>query len=147
MGMYRHNIGLALLRIFLGVFFLFQGIGKVRWFIDSSILAGQLAQWHQTVPPGSLSARYLEHVAIPFTNVFARLVPIGEISCGLAMVLGLWTDIFAAIAFVMVMSFHVASGTIFTYGFLTNGYGLPVLGGTLALAFGGVRLPWSLGKS
>ena len=38
MAMYRHNIGLALLRIFLGVFFLFEGIGKLRWFVDSSIL-------------------------------------------------------------------------------------------------------------
>jgi uncharacterized membrane protein YphA (DoxX/SURF4 family) len=147
MAMYRHNIGLAILRVFLGVFFLFEGIGKARWFIDSSILAQQLAQWHQTVPASSWSARFLEHVAIPFTSVFARLVPIGEISCGLAMVLGLWTDIFGAIALLMVTSFHLASGAMFHYAFLTNGYGLPVLGGTLALAFGGVRLPWSLGKN
>jgi len=27
---------------------------------------------------------------------------------------------------------------------LTNGYGLPVIGSTLGLAVGGVRLPWSV---
>jgi len=44
----------------------------------------------------------------------------------------------------MLVNFYIASGAILTYGFLTNPYGLPVLGGTLALAIGGVRLPWSL---
>jgi hypothetical protein len=44
----------------------------------------------------------------------------------------------------MVLNIHIASGAIFTYSFLTNGYGLPVLGATLALAIGGVRLRWSL---
>jgi hypothetical protein len=38
----------------------------------------------------------------------------------------------------------VASGVIFRYSYLTNGYGLPVLGGTLALAIGGIRLRWSV---
>jgi hypothetical protein len=44
----------------------------------------------------------------------------------------------------MVLNFHVASGALFQYRFLTNGFGLPVLGGLLALAVGGVRLPWSV---
>jgi hypothetical protein len=44
----------------------------------------------------------------------------------------------------MVLNIHIASGALFKYSFLTNGYGLPVLGSTLALAIGGVRLRWSL---
>jgi hypothetical protein len=43
----------------------------------------------------------------------------------------------------MVLNIHFASGLIFQYGFLTNGYGLPVLGGLLALAIGAVGLPAS----
>jgi hypothetical protein len=35
---------------------------------------------------------------------------------------------------------------LFHYRYLTNGYGLPVLGGLLALALGGSRLPLSLSK-
>ena len=60
------------------------------------------------------------------------------------MIVGFWTALLAFTAFVMVVTVHIASGAIFTYGVLTSGYGLPVLGGTLALAMGGVRLPWSV---
>jgi len=140
----RHGTGLTLLRILLGVFFLFEGLGKLRWFLDPSLLSQQLATWEHGVPAGSISAQYLQHVASPFAAIFARLVPLGEISAGLAMIVGFWTAFFAFIASVMVVNFHIASGAIFTYGFLTNPYGLPVLGGALALTIGGVRLPWSI---
>ena len=50
----------------------------------------------------------------------------------------------ALVAVFFAFNFHVAAGTLFHYSFLTNAYGLPVLGGTLALALGGVRLPLSL---
>ena len=49
-------------------------------------------------------------------------------------------------ALLMVLNFHVASGAIFKYAFLTNGFGLPVMGGLLALALGGVGLPFSVNK-
>ena len=57
---------------------------------------------------------------------------------------GFWTPIFAFVAFFMALNFQFASGALFQYSFLTNRYGLPVLGATLALAIGGVRLPWSI---
>jgi hypothetical protein len=44
----------------------------------------------------------------------------------------------------MVLNFHFASGIIFTLGYLTNGYGLPVVGSLLALALGGRSLPLSV---
>ena len=53
-------------------------------------------------------------------------------------------DVQTFIAFFMVLNFAVASGIIFAYAYLTNGYGLPVLGSTLGLAIGGARLPWSV---
>jgi thiosulfate dehydrogenase [quinone] large subunit len=144
MAMDRQGTGLALLRVCLGVFFVFEGVGKVRWLADSSILAGQLATWSAGVGAGSISAWYLHHIAIPGIQLFARLVPLGEFISGLALVCGFWTPLFGFITFFMAMNFHIASGTIFRYAFLTNAYGLPVLGGTLALALGGVRLPWSI---
>ena len=57
MAMDRQGTGLAIIRIFVGLFFLFQGLGKIRWFVNPSILAAQLAGWHQAVASGSLSAR------------------------------------------------------------------------------------------
>jgi uncharacterized membrane protein YphA (DoxX/SURF4 family) len=144
MAIDRQGAGLALLRILIGIFFIFEGLGKIRWFLDSSQLAAMFASWSQAAAPGSASHWYLERIALPGLAVFARLVPLGEITSGLALVLGFWTPLFAFVAFFMALNFQIASGAVFTYSFLTSGYGLPVLGATLALALGGVRLPWSI---
>ena len=147
MAIDRQGTGLAILRICIGIFFIFEGIGKIPWLTDTSILRGQLAGWTQAVPAGSWSHLYLERVATPYVSTFARLVPIGEITSGLSLVAGLWTPFFALVAFFMAMNFQFASGALFKYSILTSGYGLPVLGATLALALGGVRLPWSIASA
>ena len=144
MAIDRQGTGLAILRVCLGLFFVFEGLGKIRWFVDSSLLAGQLAGWHASLAAGSISARYIEQLAMPGVVYFARLVPLGEISCGVALVTGFWTPVAAFVAFVMALNFQSASGAVFHYSFLTSGYGLPVLGSALALTLGGVRLPWSI---
>jgi uncharacterized membrane protein YphA (DoxX/SURF4 family) len=144
MAIDRQGTGLAIIRIALGIFFIFEGLGKLRWFANPSILGTQLAGWHQAVASGSYSARYLDHVAIPGVAIFARLVPLGELGSGIALVVGFWTPLFALIAFCMALNFQFASGALFKYSFLTSGYGLPVLGATLGLAIGGVRLRWSV---
>ena len=144
MAIDRQGTGLTVLRICIGTFFIFEGLGKIRWFLDASALAGMFSAWSQAAAPGSMSSWYLQHVAVPGLQVFARLVPLGEMSSGLALVLGIWTPLFAFVAFFMALNFQIASGAMFKYSFLTSGYGLPVLGATLALALGGRRLPWSL---
>jgi len=147
MAIDRQGTGLAILRVCIGIFFLFEGIGKIRWLTDPSLLAAQLRGWAQAVPAASWSHAYLERVALPYASTFARLVPLGEITSGVALVAGFWTPLFALLAFFMALTFQFASGALFKYAFFTSGYGLPVLGSTLALAFGGVRLPWSIGGS
>src|SRR5437588_5178503 len=118
MALDRQGTGLAVLRIVLGVFFLFLGIGKLRWFTDSTILARQLAEWTHAAAAGSVSGWYLSRIAVPGVSIFARLVPFGEIASGLALIAGVWTPLVALLAFVMVLNIHVASGAIFKYGFL-----------------------------
>lgn len=140
----RRALGFVALRILIGIFFVFEGLGKAQWFGDPSILEGRFAQWLQAVGTESISGRYLEWIAIPGTALFARLVPLGELCSGIALVLGIWTPVSAFTAFFMAFNFHLASGALFSYAFLTNGYGLPVLGSTLALTIGGHGLPWSL---
>ncbi len=131
--------GLTVLRICIGIFFIFEGIGKLGWFTDTSLLAEQLRNWSQSVSSSSLSHMYLVRVAIPGVRIFARLVPLGEIVSGVALVAGFWTPLFAFVAFFMALNFQFASGALFRYSFLTSGYGLPVLGSTLALALTGFR--------
>jgi uncharacterized membrane protein YphA (DoxX/SURF4 family) len=144
MAIDRQGTGLAVVRMCVGVFFIFEGLGKIRWFVDASILSGQFADWMQKAAPGSIAHVYLERIAVPWVGTFARLVPLGELSCGLALLLGIWTPLFAFIAFFMALNFQLASGAVFRFSFLTSGYGLPVLGSTLGLTIGGVRLPWSV---
>ena len=144
MAIDRQGSGLTVLRVCLGVFFLFEGIGKLRWLTDASILGGRFSGWLAEAAVGSPSQWYLAHVAVPGTEIFARLVPLGELAAGVALLLGIWTPLAAVLAFFMVMNIHVASGLLFKYAFLTNGYGLPVVGGTLALAIGGIRLTFSV---
>lgn len=144
MAIDRQGSGLAILRIAIGTFFIFEAFLKIGWLTDPSLLASQFAGWSQSVAPGSISAIYLSRVAIPGVAIFARLVPIGEFVSGLALLLGVWTPLFAFLAFFMALNFQIASGAIFRFSALTSGYALPVLGATLALAIGGVRLPWSL---
>jgi uncharacterized membrane protein YphA (DoxX/SURF4 family) len=147
MAIDRQGTALSILRICIGVFFLFEGIGKVAWLTTPSILAGQLAGWSQAVPAASWSHAYLERVAIPYASYFARMVPLGEMVSGAALIAGFWTPFFALVAFFMAFNFQFASGALFKYSILTSGYGPPVLGATLALVVGGVRLPWSIGSA
>ena len=104
MALDRQGTGLAVLRIIIGVFFVFEGLGKLRWFTDTSILAARFAEWHQATTAGSVSDWYLSHIAVPGTAIFARLVPLGEICGGLALLFGFWTPV---VAFVVT----VPSGT------------------------------------
>jgi uncharacterized membrane protein YphA (DoxX/SURF4 family) len=141
MAVDRQRAALTVLRICLGVFFLFEGLGKIRWFADPSILANQLKGWAASMPAASLSGKYLAAIALPRVGYFARLVPLGELACGVAMIVGVWTPLFAFVAFFMALNFQFASGVLLQYSFLTSGYGLPVLGGTLALALAGRSRP------
>jgi uncharacterized membrane protein YphA (DoxX/SURF4 family) len=144
MAIDRQGTGLAILRICIGVFFFFEGIGKIAWLTNPSALSGQLAGWAQAVPASSWSHMYLERVAMPYAAYFARAVPLGEMVSGAALIAGFWTPFFAFVAFFMALNFEFASGALFQYKALTNPYAFPVLGATLALVFGGVRLPWSI---
>ena len=136
--------GLVALRILLGIFFIFEAAGKTSWLMDTGPLLKQLTGWAQNATP--LNRWYLESVCIPGAAVFARVVLLGEAAAGTALVLGVYTRLAAVLAMLMVLNFHVASGAIFRYSFLSNGYGLPVLGGLVALSIGGAALPFSLRK-
>ena len=137
--------GLRVLSLMMGTFLIFMGIDKADWLTDDGSLAGLLYEWLESAPP--ITRWYLETVAIPGLSVFARLVPIGEVVAGAALVCGFRVRMAAAVTLLMVLNFHFASNVLFHYSYLINPYGLPVLGGLLALAIGGRRLPFTVSKS
>ena len=135
---------LRVLSLALGVFVFFMGLDKIDWLSNGSELAGRLREWREAASP--FARWYLDTVALPGASVFARVVPLAELAAGTALILGLRIRLAAALVFLMVVNFHVAAGVMFRYDYLINAYGLPVLGGLLALALGGARLPLSAGK-
>ncbi len=125
---------LVLLRVLLGVFMLFFGFDKASWLLDATPLATQLSSWLLDAPPAS--RWYLERI-IPGAPVFARVVPLGAMLGGLALVLGFWTRMAALLSLVAVLSLQLGAGSMFRYTYLTDASGLPLLGGLMALVIGG----------
>ena len=129
-------IALLLLRVALGVFMFFYGFDKASWLLDATPLVTQLAAWLPDAPPAS--RWYLERM-IPGAPVFARLVPLGTMLSGVALALGLWTRIAAAISLVLVLSLQLGAGSMFRYAYLMDASGLPLIAGLVALMVGGER--------
>jgi uncharacterized membrane protein YphA (DoxX/SURF4 family) len=127
---------LVLLRVLLGVFMLFFGLNKAAWLLDATPLATQLSSWLLEAPPAS--RWYLERI-IPGAPVFARVVPLGAMLGGFALVLGFWTRMSALLSLVVVLSLQLGAGSMFRYAYLSDASGLPLLGALLALLIGGER--------
>lgn len=137
--------GLRLLGVMLGIFFIGMSSSKIAWLTDSSILLNKFQMiFLPKAPP--IVRWYLETICIPGTPLFARLVPLGELATGLALILGFWTRMAAIAALLMVLNFHFASSAFWSVDFLRDGTGLPVLGGLLAIAINGSRLPFSVSR-
>lgn len=133
--------GLAILRVAMGVFFLFEGLEKLPWLTEPELLTPRLARYAERATP--LNQWYVELLR-PGSEIFARLVVLGELAAGLALLTGVYTRLAAALALAMVLNFHFAGGEMFQTAFLRDGYGPPVIGALAALALAGKRLPWSL---
>jgi len=133
--MSRERVALLVVRIALGIFFIFEGWDKLPWMTNPGLLATALQKWADAGVP--LSRWYIETILIPGVSVFARLVFLGEIATGLALISGVWLRPAAILAFLMVLNIHFAHSSIFQFGFLSKGDGLPILGGLLALAIAG----------
>ncbi len=160
------GVGLRALSMCMGLFLIRMGMQKFGWLVDSGFLVQELEGWRLILAgvlepdPGSgflaglletwrgltfgNSLRYLDAVAIPYASIFARIIPLAEFFAGAVLMVGFSVRLTAGLVLAMVLNFHFASGILFTWGYLTNGYGPPVVGGLLALTIGGRALPFSL---
>lgn len=128
----------------LGIFLISMGLGKLDWAADSSLLENELRNWWGPAP--AISKLYIDWFAMPLHPVLARLVLLGEVTTGLALVAGYRLRLAALAALFMILNFHFAMGLLFSSAYLTNGYALPVVGGLAALAVGARGLPYSLDR-
>ncbi len=128
----------------LGIFLISMGLGKLDWAADSSLLENELRNWWGPAP--AISKLYIDWFAMPLHPVLARLVLLGEVTTGLALVAGYRLRLAALAALFMILNFHFAMGLLFSSAYLTNGYALPVVGGLAAVAVGARGLPYSLDR-
>jgi uncharacterized membrane protein YphA (DoxX/SURF4 family) len=118
------QIALALLRIAAGVSLIGPGVRKFGWLLKPMLephLAGWLAH-----PHNALVTKYL-HVVMPHHAVLARVVALGELGLGAMLLLGLFTPLASALALLMVLNFHFASGALFSLEYVTGQDGLVYL--------------------
>lgn len=124
---------LILLRIALGVFLIVKSISKFGWLLDASPLTARLMAWAAKPESIALSRAYAE-LLVPVAPVVARLALIGELGGGVALIAGFRTRIVAALAVLMILNYHLASGGLIAYDFLTDASGLVVVAALATLA-------------
>jgi len=110
-------VWLALIRILIGYEWLRAGWEKVGDPEFAAGLSGTLAFFAQENPNGWYLG-FLQNVAIPNVTIFATLVAWGEFLVGLALVLGLLTEVVAFFGMVMNVNYFFAASHLSpsTYG-------------------------------
>ena len=84
--LYQLRLALRTLTFGLGIFFLAMSYNKLAWFDDPAQLTQRFQRW---LPNAAPYARvYLQTMAIPGGEVFARVVPIAEFLTALSMFTG-----------------------------------------------------------
>ncbi len=126
---------LMLLRITLGVFLIIKSVSKWGWLLDSAPLHDKLVKW-STRPDSIGVSRGYAHLLIPGAPVFARMSLIGELGGGIALIAGFKTRIVAALAVLMILNYHLATGGLIAYDFLSDPSGLVVVAALATLAVG-----------
>ncbi len=100
----------ALLRIFFGYYFLFDGLGKLAGgFTRPGVLEKRLLPWANETA-FEWYKPFLKSIAIPHHQLFAQLVTWGMILAGLALLFGLFTRPAALAGILMTLNFFLAKG-------------------------------------
>lgn len=134
----------AILRIVVGVFFFAQGMGKIGWLSSSERLLNSLNRYVENTA-SFLNRWYLEGVAIPYVDLWSRLIMLGELAIGLSLIFGVLTRYSLPMAILLVINFHFTNGTLFQWGFFRSPYAWLLLGCLGLLFFVKAGREYSLG--
>jgi uncharacterized membrane protein YphA (DoxX/SURF4 family) len=118
------KVFLALLRIAAGLSLLGPGIQKLGWFSSAEPLQKIFTTWAASTHP--LIPKYVALVQ-PHAGVLSKVVVLGELGLGGLLLIGFLTPVAALLAFVMVMQFHFASGSMFEAKYVLGQNGLVFL--------------------
>ena len=103
---------LALLRLYVGAFWLMHGIpkftqsqdfmpptGMMMWFVNSAV--AHTSGWYQ---------HFLTTVVLPNVNIFAELVRLGEVVAGVLLLLGAFTRVGGLLGMLLSLNYLTAKG-------------------------------------
>ncbi len=99
---------IVLLRVYSGVFFLYHGVGKIRHDDFAAALSNFLTGKLDSSFP--FYRAFIESVVLPNKEIFSTLVSWGELTVGLALIVGLATRYAAFFGAFMVLNFWFAKG-------------------------------------
>ena len=109
------NWPIVVLRVYTGLFFTWNGIGKITR--DNFADGMEVFLNSQSANSFAFYRTFIESVVLPNKTMFAAMVSWGELCVGLLMIVGLATRYAAAIGAILVLNFWFAKG-------------LPLLAGT-----------------
>ena len=127
------NIQILILRLVIGGLFLSIGMEKFHdgWLTDSTHLAQSLAGYHQNATGWHLT--YLNYVAIPYPDIWAKLMTIGELAVAASLILGLLVRLSSFMAIIMLLNFHAANGNLYSLSFFGSPWAALLIAGFLIL--------------
>ena len=107
-----HLWPIAILRVYVGVFFLRAGIEKIHsGFLEGPMLQDILNKWIQASSSHPQYVDFLQHWVLPHWQVFSHVVVFGEIFVGMSFILGLMVRPAAIAAIFMNFNFMLAAGS------------------------------------
>ena len=101
---------LSILRIYVGYYLFFQGIGKFQRNFPKGDWIGrqigdlaslELYPWYKN---------FLQNYVVPHSELFGYLVMVGEIAVGVCLLLGLFTRVSASIGLVLLVNYYLGPG-------------------------------------
>ncbi len=134
---------LLALRLFVGLFWLENGLNKISagWLSENK-LKPRLVQ--KSLIAHGVRGAYLGNFAVPASRGLGILVAVGELAVGIALLTGFWMKPAAWGAIFIVLNIKFAFGDLITLKVLSSSSFFPLLLGTLAAGYIDTGKQWTI---
>ena len=102
---------LAVLRIYVGYYLFFQGIGKFQRNFPKGDWIGRQIGDIASLDLYPWYKGFLQRYVVPHSELFGYLIMIGEIAVGVGLLLGLFTRLSALVGLFMLANYYLGPGT------------------------------------
>ncbi len=134
---------LVLLRISIGLFWTDHGVDKIRsgWLTSEKLKARLVVK---SLGASGIKKFYFQEFALPASTLLRYLVALGETAIGLALLAGFLMKPAAWSAVLLVVNIKYAWGELNPLDIIGSASFLPLLVGTLLIAYAGTSDSWTI---